>query len=149
MNSCQAAIGKIKKPYKGEKMLRKCLLAAFVFVFISSCNAAGTPPPLPIITITPTSEPLPTTASIVAVEAAESGITITGTVMDVSLSARLITLKDPVEGFHVLALTENCELTSSNRDEIELYDIQPGMTVRASGQPGESDSLLTSFVLVQ
>ena len=68
--------------------------------------------------------------------------------MDISFSARLIFLKNPVGGFSVLALTENCELTSSNGETIELHDIQSGMLIQASGQQGESDSLLTNFVLV-
>jgi len=130
-------------------MLRKCLSVAFVLVTVSSCNTVGTPIPAPQIATTPTHEPLPAITSTVAIEYTESGITIVGMVMDVSFSARLIMLKDPVEGIRVLALIENCKLTSSNGEEIELRDIQPGMTVRASGQLGEPDSLLTSFVLVQ
>ena len=126
-------------------MLRKYFLVAFVLIILSSCNAAETSVPATSISIKPTNEPLPS----VAVENIESGITITGVVKDVSFSARLIMLKDPVEGIHVLAMTENCELTSSNEDEIELRDIHPGMSIQASGQPGESDALLTSFVLVQ
>lgn len=127
-------------------MYCNCLLAAFVLVILSSCNAIGTP--VPVSPTTPTSEPLPTATSTVAVENIESDITIIGIVMDVSFSARLITLKDPIEDIHVLALTENCGLTSSNGEKIKLNDIQPGNTIRASGQRGKSDSLLTSFVLV-
>ena len=126
-------------------MLRKCLLVAFVLVILSSCNIAGTPIPAISINIKPTNEPLPS----VPVENAESSIVIIGVVKDVSFSARLITLKDPVEGFSVLALTENCELAASDGEEVELRDIKPGMAVLASGQPGSSDALLTSFVLVQ
>lgn len=126
-------------------MLRKYLLVAFVFVVLSSCKVVDTPVSTTSINIEPTSELLPS----VAVENAESDITITGVVMDVSFSARLITLKDPVEGIHVLALNENCELTSSIGDEVKLQDIQPGMTVQASGQQGESDALLTSLVVFQ
>jgi hypothetical protein len=130
-------------------MLRKCLSVAFVLIIVSSCNTVGTPIPTPQIATTPTREPLPAITSTVAMEYAESSITIVGVVMDVSFSARLIMLKDPVEGIHVLALTENYELTSSNGEELELHNIQPGMTVQATGQPGESDALLTSFVLVK
>jgi hypothetical protein len=81
-------------------------------------------------------------------EKAKSGITIMGTVMDVSLSARIIMLKNPVEGFGVIALTEESELISTDGDEITLRDIRSGMTIQASGQPGESDALLASQVLV-
>jgi hypothetical protein len=68
--------------------------------------------------------------------------------MDVSLSARIITLKDPAEDIRVLALTEDCKLTSSNGGKIELHDIQPGMSVQASGHQGDSDSLITNFLVV-
>ncbi len=78
----------------------------------------------------------------------ESGITIMGTVMDVSLSARIIMLQEPVEGFSVVALTEESELVSTDGDEITLRDIRPGMTIQTSGQPGESNALLASQVLL-
>jgi hypothetical protein len=94
-------------------------------------------------------EPLPTATSTAAIESTESGITITGVVTDISFSARLIKLKDPVEGIHILALNENCDLVTSNGEKIDLHSIQPGMTVQASGQPGSSDALLTSSVVVQ
>ncbi len=81
-------------------------------------------------------------------EEAESGITIVGTVMDVSLSARIIMLREPVEGFDVIALTEESELVSTDGDEITLRDIRPGMRIEASGQPGKSNALLASQVLV-
>jgi len=125
-------------------MLRKFLMVAFVFVALSSCSAVETPVPATSISTKPTNDPLPS----VAVENAESGITIKGIVMDVSLSARIITLKGSVEGFHVLALTENCELRFFSGEEIELQAIQPGMTIQASGQSGESDALITNSILV-
>ena len=129
-------------------MLGKCLMIAFVTIILISCATVDNPMPGPTITAAPTHEPLPVATSTIAVENTESGITIIGEVMDVSLSARIITLKDPVEDIRVLALTEDCELTSSNGEKIDLHDIQPGMLIQASGQRGESDSLLTSFVIV-
>jgi hypothetical protein len=85
--------------------------------------------------------PLPT-------KEAESGITIMGTVMDVSLSARIIMLQESVEGFSVVALTEESELVSTGSGDIALRDIRPGMTIQASGEPGESNALLASQVLL-
>lgn len=75
-------------------------------------------------------------------------VTITGTVMDVSLSARIITLAEAVEGFDVVALTEESKLVSASGDEATLRDIRPGMRIEASGQPGESGALLAEQVLV-
>jgi hypothetical protein len=75
-------------------------------------------------------------------------ITITGTVRDVSLSARIITLAEPVEGFEVVALTEGSELVSASGGEATLQDIRPGMQIKASGQAGEGGALLAEQVLV-
>jgi hypothetical protein len=82
----------------------------------------------------------------IAAEEVEPGIAIMGTVMDVSLSARIIMLREPVEGFSVIALTEESELVSAEGDEITLRAIRPGMRIQASGQPGESNALLASKV---
>jgi hypothetical protein len=79
---------------------------------------------------------------------AESVVTIEGTVRDVSPSARIITLTEPVKGFRVIALTEKSQLLSASGDEILLRDIQPGMRIQASGQPGASGALITNQVLV-
>lgn len=81
-------------------------------------------------------------------EEAESDIAIEGLVMDVSLSARIIMLQEPVEGFDVIALTEESELVSVDGDGIALRDIRPGMRIQASGQPGESNALLARKVRV-
>jgi hypothetical protein len=78
---------------------------------------------------------------------AASGLTITGTVMDVALSARIITLEEPVDGFSTIALTGESVLLSVDGHEIELRDIQHGMTIKVFGQPGDSGALIASQVL--
>ena len=75
-------------------------------------------------------------------------VTIVGTVRDVSLSARVIALAEPVDGFSVVALTVTNTLLSADGNEIALRDIQPGMKIQASGVPGESGALLASEVHV-
>jgi hypothetical protein len=82
----------------------------------------------------------------VPMKEAEAGLMIVGTVMNVSLSARIITLQEPVESISVIALTEESELASSDGEEITLQDIQPGMTIQASGEPGDSGALLARQV---
>jgi hypothetical protein len=79
---------------------------------------------------------------------AESDVTIEGTVRDVSPSARIIALTEPVEGFRVIALTEESELLSTSGDEILLRDLRAGMRIQASGQPGASGALIANQVLV-
>jgi hypothetical protein len=81
-------------------------------------------------------------------EEAGSDITIVGTVVEVSSSARIMTLTEPVEGFSVIALTEESKVVSTNGDEIMLRDIRAGMRIQASGQPGASGVLIANQVLV-
>jgi len=76
------------------------------------------------------------------------GLTLTGTVLDVSLSARIITLQKPVRGFSVVALTKESMLLSADGNAITLRDLQRGATIQASGQPGESQALIASQVRV-
>jgi hypothetical protein len=57
-------------------------------------------------------------------------------------------LTEQVEGFAIIALTEDSELLSASGDEILLRDIQPGMRIQASGQPGAPGALITNQVLV-
>ena len=129
-------------------MLRKCLFLALTLISLASCTTGKSNPIVPSTTTVSTSEPLPPSTTPIPTKGAESGITIMGTVMDTSLSARIVMLKEPVEGFSVIALTEESELTSTDGSEIALRDIRPGMTIQASGRPGESNALLASQVLV-
>jgi hypothetical protein len=78
----------------------------------------------------------------------EPELTIAGTVRDVSLSARVIALTEPVDRFSIVALTLESRLLSAGGNEIALRDIRPGMRIQASGLPGESQALLASEVRV-
>lgn len=77
---------------------------------------------------------------------AQAGITLVGRVMDVSLSAQIIMLQEPVDGFSVVALTEDSELFSPEGDVITLQNIGPGVRLEAYGVPGDSNALLASRV---
>jgi len=68
--------------------------------------------------------------------------------MDVSLSARLIMLTEPVEGFDAVALTGESELINADGGEARLQEIKPGMYVQASGKPGGSSALLARKVFI-
>ena len=120
-------------------MLRKCLILIVAIIFLGSCTTGKSNLMTPSTTTISTSE---------ATYGAESGITIIGTVMDISLSARIIALKEPVNGFNVVAITEESMLTSTDGSQITLRDIQPGMIVQVTGQPGASGALLASEVRV-
>ena len=77
-----------------------------------------------------------------------SDIILVGTVLDVSPSARVITLAEPVDGFTVIALTEESQLLSASGRQILLRDLKAGMRIQASGQPGVPGTLIASQVLV-
>jgi hypothetical protein len=75
-------------------------------------------------------------------------VTITGAVMDVSLSAHVITLAESVEGFDAVALTDETRLVSPSGGEATLRDVRPGMRIQTSGRTGESGALLADVVLI-
>ncbi len=77
---------------------------------------------------------------------ANMGVEITGVVRAVSQSARIITLTEPVEGFSTIALTEESPVVSAEGQEMPLRDIQPGVMIDISGQPGQSGTLIASSV---
>jgi hypothetical protein len=81
---------------------------------------------------------------------AEAGadITLVGTVREVSPSARIITLAEPVDGFAVIALMDHSELLSADGDEILLRDLRAGDGIQASGQPGALGALIANQVLL-
>ncbi|OQY18335.1 MAG: hypothetical protein B6I34_10890 [Anaerolineaceae bacterium 4572_32.1] len=62
---------------------------------------------------------------------AGSDVVIIGTVLDVSPSARIIMLAEPVEGLSVIALTDASKLLSVAGNEITLRDIRPGTKIQA------------------
>jgi hypothetical protein len=73
-------------------------------------------------------------------------VTILGTVLDVSLSARVIALTELIQGFAAITLTGESKLFSPSQTEITLRDIRPGMRIQASGRAGGSQALLASEV---
>ncbi len=89
-----------------------------------------------------------TLAITIPAEQAEPDITIEGTVLDVSPSARIITLAEPVDGFTVVALTEESELLSVNGEAILLCDLRAGMKIQSRGKPGEPGALLATQVRI-
>ncbi|MBN1658024.1 MAG: hypothetical protein JXA93_06455, partial [Anaerolineae bacterium] len=74
--------------------------------------------------------------------------TITGTVADVSPSARIVTFVQAVDGVSVVALTEGSELVGADGAGIALREVRPGVIIEATGQRGKADALLASQVRV-
>ena len=129
-------------------MRTKVIFSVATLFFLTSCTISEsnlTVSPTDVVSTSTSSIPVITTAPT---ETSEPGPTITGTVMDVSLSARVIFLKEPVDGYASIALEEGSKLISENGSEISLQDVQPGFTIQAIGQPGGSNALLASKVVV-
>jgi hypothetical protein len=74
--------------------------------------------------------------------------TLTGIVREVSPSARIIWLQAEVDGFTTLALTADSTVTTASGEPLALAQIQRGVTVRVSGQPGDHQTLLAHSVQV-
>ncbi len=81
-------------------------------------------------------------------EDAENTVILMGIVQDVSLSARVIWLQETVDGFGMLALTDDCTITSADGTPLGLDQVLQGLTIRASGQPGEDQVLLVDAIEV-
>jgi len=111
-----------------DRILRTAILPSVVLLLLTHCA-------------TPSTTTQPTKGSA-------SGFTIRGVVADVSPSARVIWLQEPVQGFAAIALTAEATLTAADGSELLLRDLRPGMTVQASGEAGESDALLAREVIV-
>jgi len=75
-------------------------------------------------------------------------ITLTGIVKDVSPSSRIIWLQEEVDGFTAIALLPESTITNASGNPLELAQIQQGLTVRASGQPGDNQALLAHSMQV-
>lgn len=99
---------------------------------ISACTAVISPSPSP--------SPLPT------VELLPASTVITGTVMDVALSAGVIFLDqpDPWE----IAITDQTEILNEEGEKIALHDLRPGMQIRASGEVTGFQTMIASQIAV-
>jgi hypothetical protein len=73
---------------------------------------------------------------------------ITGMVQDVSLSARIITLTEPVQGFDTIALADGCEVIFVGGGGATLRDLRPGAKIEAQGQPGSAQAFLANRLLI-
>jgi hypothetical protein len=129
-------------------MYIKFVLSIATVFFLASCTMSGGN-----LTVSPTGTVIASTPSTPAIttvptETSEPSVIITARVMDVSLSARVIFLKEPADGYASIALAEDSKLISENGSELSLQDIQPGFTIQAFGQPGGSNALLASKVIV-
>jgi len=91
----------------------------------------------------------PTSEAPVETAATEAPpISITGIVTSVFVSARVIVLAEPAEGFTYVALTDETEIVSDDGSAATLLDVKRGMNIRATGHPGGPDALIAARLLL-
>lgn len=78
----------------------------------------------------------------------EPDLAVTGRVREVSPSLMMIWLEEE-QGIDSIALSEETALLGEDGQELELIDIQPGMEIQASGQPGSEGVLIADQVVIQ
>jgi len=71
---------------------------------------------------------------------------ITGTITDVALSAKVITIQDQQGKEISLALTEKTTLLDKNGNEVELKDFQLGKSITAAGRWTGEDTFIPSII---
>lgn len=74
--------------------------------------------------------------------------TLTGIVKHVSPSARIIWLQEELDGFTTIALTADGMVSTASGKSLRLNPIQQGLTVKASGRPGDHQVFLACSVQV-
>ena len=72
--------------------------------------------------------------------------TITGTIADVALSAKVITIQDQQGKEISLALTEKTILLDKDGNEVELKDFQPGKSITAAGRWTGEDTFIPLII---
>ena len=126
-------------------MVPKHIIFTVLFIFLTSCSigkgTSSTPSATQESEKTPTSRP---PSAQTPTDSNEAGIiSITGTVQDVMLSAQVILLREPIQGFSYLAMTQDTKFVSTEGMNITLVQVQPGMMVKATGWPGAQRRLIT------
>lgn len=129
-------------------MSAKWLLLACMLISLRGCAGGIGFAPRPSVAPAPPGAPSPVVSTPTPTDEKEPAVTLMGTVMEVSMSARIILLERAAQGFRLIALSEQCKLATTGGEAITLRDIRPGMTVQASGRPGESEALIAEEVLV-
>jgi hypothetical protein len=137
------------------KNLISILLALILLPLAAGCDTVTEPPPEATATSPPSAppptdttapEPTDTLIPLPSPTPTAEPVTIEGTVLRVALSARVMVLREPAEGFDTVALVEGSEVLSVEGQAAALQDVPPGMTVRATGRPGEPGALLADRV---
>ncbi len=72
--------------------------------------------------------------------------TVTGTIEDIALSAKVITIRDQQEKEISVAITERTTLLDKNGNKVELKDLQPGENISAAGRWTGENTFIPSVI---
>lgn len=134
---------------RGQRAHLTISALSLVVILLTACaGSAGTSPP---VTATNVPEELTRPAPHPSLEtrAPEDGVTINGTVMDASPSAKVIRLEKPDQGITTIALTDATELLAASGESMTLTDVFHGDHVTAHGREGTPGTLLANRIVVE
>ena len=77
-----------------------------------------------------------------------SEVTIIGIVSEVFRNARVIVFTEPVNGIELVAVDGQTKILSADGIDVGLEEIEPGMRILVSGQPGGGVTLMASQVRI-
>lgn len=110
-------------------------------LLLSGCSSGDYRSPGPVAAPSTTTSTAGGTATTAATE-----LTVRGVVAGTFASARVITLRAPVNGVVNIALSDDSDVVRSNGARATLNDIGPGTTVEAIGRRSTPDTLLARRV---
>jgi hypothetical protein len=135
---------------RAKKSLLSTLFAfSLVAALMAGCagsEGTGIPPTAANVPAEPTRLAVPSSA---ATSVPEAGVTVTGTVMDASPSAKIIMLERPDQGIGTIALTDETRLLAANGETMTLTDIHRGDSLKAHGRLGTAGTLLADRIVIQ
>jgi hypothetical protein len=73
---------------------------------------------------------------------------LVGRVELVSVDARVISLAETIEGFDLVAITDDTVVLDLEGSEIALVELQPGTKIEVIGQPGDPGTLMAAQIQV-
>ena len=122
---------------------------SLVAAMVAACAGdLGKAQPVPVASIEAGPARLPT-VSAAFTSVPDEGLTVSGTVLDASPSAKIIMLEQPDHGISTIALNDETIVQWTNRATIALTDISQGDSVKAHGHVGTPGTLLADEVIVR
>ena len=101
-----------------------------------------------VVEISPRDGSIVTSAEVGVVFAGAPDFMIVGRVASVFPDAGIIDLVEAVEGFGRIEIDDETVILSVDGSEMPLAEIEPGMKIEVSGQPGDAGALIATYIRV-